>query len=103
MLKRGMKPSHPGALLKEMINGLNEERQPTLTKGEIADGLGLTRKTLSFLLNEKQGISIEMSIRLDEAFGTSAQFWINVKLNYELWDAERNIVRTAIRHFVNTV
>lgn len=78
MIKRGMQPSHPGALIKEIVEGLNEESSKPYTIGQIAEGLGVTRKTLSFIINEKQNISIEMAIRLSIAFGTTAQFWINV-------------------------
>ena len=77
MLKRGMKPSHPGALIKEMIIGLNEESGTHHTLGDIADGIGTTRKTLSFIINERQGVSTEMAIRLSEPFSNSARFWLD--------------------------
>lgn len=99
MLKRGMRPSHAGALIRETIEGLKEETGHNYTLGEIAEGLGVTRKTLSAILNERQGISSEMAIRLSEAFGTSAQFWLNVQRNYDLWHAERLISREGIKHF----
>ncbi|RYU93644.1 HigA family addiction module antitoxin [Emticicia agri] len=99
MLKRGMRPAHPGALIKETIDGLKEETGHTYTQAEIAKGLGVTRKTLSNILNEHQGISSEMCVRLSEAFGTSAEFWLNVQRNYDLWHAERNVERKNIRQF----
>lgn len=99
MMKRGMRPTHPGVLIRETIEGLREETGHPYTLGEIAEGLGITRKTLSAILNERQGISSEMSVRLSEAFGTSAQFWLNVQRNYDLWHAERSIPREKIKHF----
>lgn len=99
MLKRGFEPSHPGALIKETIEGLKEETGHNYSQSEIAKGLGVTRKTLSNILNEHQGISSEMCVRLSEAFGTSAEFWLNVQRNYDLWHAERTVERKNVQHF----
>lgn len=94
-----MRPAHPGALIKETIEGLREETGYSYTQAEIARGLGVTRKTLSAILNERQGISPEMCIRLSEAFGTSAEFWSEVQRAYDLWHAEKVVERKSIRHF----
>lgn len=99
MLKRGMRPSHPGELIRETIEGLKEETGKEFTQSQIAEGLGVTRKTLSSILNERQGISSEMAIRLSEAFGTTAEFWLNVQRNYDLWHAEKNVKREQVTHF----
>ena len=99
MLKRGMRPAHPGALIKETIDGLKEETGHNYTQSEIAKGLGVTRKTLSSILNEHQGVSSEMCVRLSEAFGTSAEFWLDVQRNYDLWHAERVVERKTVQHF----
>jgi addiction module HigA family antidote len=98
-MKRGMRPAHPGALIKETIEGLKEETGQNFTQAEIAKGLGVTRKTLSSILNEHQGISSEMCVRLSEAFGTSAEFWLDIQRNYDLWHAERSVERKSVRHF----
>ncbi|GGC08659.1 HigA family addiction module antitoxin [Dyadobacter sediminis] len=98
-MKRGMRPAHPGALIKETIEGLKEETGHNYTQAEIAKGLGITRKTLSNILNEHQGISSEMCVRLSEAFGTSAEFWLDIQRNYDLWHAERTVERKTIQHF----
>jgi antitoxin HigA-1 len=99
MIKRGMRPSHPGALIRQTIEGLKEETGLDYTQTQIAEGLGVTRKTLSNILNEHQGISSEMAVRLSEAFGTSAEFWLNVQRNYDLWHAEQTVKRDQIQHF----
>lgn len=99
MLKRGMRPSHPGALIRETIEGLKEETGNDYTQSQIAEGLGVTRKTLSSILNEHQGISSEMAVRLSEAFGTTAEFWLNVQRNYDLWHAEKVVKRHQVKHF----
>ena len=94
MLKRKLIPSHPGEILREMFI---KERHLTIT--QVAEGLGIARPNLSAIVNERAGISPELAIKLSEAFGNSAQFWINLQKNYELWHAEKKVNRKAIRHF----
>jgi antitoxin HigA-1 len=100
MLKRGMRPAHPGSILLGMIEGLREETGQPYTIGEIAEGLGITRKTLSTILNQKAGVSPEMAVKLSEAFGTDADLWLNLQRKYDLWLAEKNVKRETIRHFI---
>ena len=65
-------PPHPGEVLKELcIEPLG------LTVTEAAKGLGVSRKTLSTILNGKSGISPEMEVRLSIAFNTSSESWLN--------------------------
>tara|TARA_R110000787_G_scaffold21020_26_gene62455 strand:+ start:701 stop:1012 length:312 start_codon:yes stop_codon:yes gene_type:complete len=65
-LKVGMKPSHPGEFIREeVVEALN------LTIGRAAGILGVRRATLSDLLNEKAGLTPEMALRLEKAFGLS--------------------------------
>ncbi|MDF2432561.1 MAG: antitoxin HigA [Mucilaginibacter sp.] len=94
MLKRGLPPNHPGEILKEMFI---DERNLTIT--EVAKGLNMARANLSSVINGHLGISPELAVKLSEAFGNSAQFWVNLQNNYELWHAEKKIDRKAIRHF----
>ena len=60
-----------------------------LTVTEAARALGVSRKTLSSVLNGRAGVSPEMAIRLSLAFDTSAESWLNQQLQYDLWRAER--------------
>jgi addiction module HigA family antidote len=94
MLKRGMPPTHPGEILRELFM---KERELTVT--ELAKGLAMTRANLSAILNGRAGISPEVAVKLSEAFGNTAQFWINLQNNYELWHAEKKVKRSAIQHF----
>lgn len=98
-MKRGMMPAHPGEIIKETIEGLKEETGHQFTLQEIAQGMGISRKTLSNILNGHQGISPKMSVRLSEAFGTSAKFWIDIQISYDVWHAEHSIKRQSIRQF----
>ncbi|MCL4410736.1 MAG: HigA family addiction module antitoxin [Gammaproteobacteria bacterium] len=75
-------PPHPGEVLRELcIEPLG------LSVTAAAEALGVSRKTLSAVLNGKAGISPEMAIRLSIAFDTSAESWLNQQSQYELWHA----------------
>ena len=75
-------PSHPGlSVLHDCIEPLG------LTVAEAARGLGVSRKQLSALVHGRSGISAEMAIRLDKAFGGSAEMWLRLQANYDLAQA----------------
>ncbi len=77
-------PPHPGEIIRELcIEPLG------ISVTAAAEALGVSRKTLSALLNGKAGVSPEMAIRLSIAFDTSAESWLNQQSQYELWHAER--------------
>ncbi len=74
-------PMHPGEILKESyLEPLN------LSVGEAAKRLGVSRKTISQLINGHSGISTEMACRLAKACGTTPKFWLNLQVNYDLWN-----------------
>ncbi len=78
-------PPHPGEVLKELC------LEPLgLTVTEAAKGLGVSRKTLSTILNGKSGISPEMAVRLSIAFNTSSESWLNQQSQYDLWQVEQH-------------
>ena len=78
-------PPHPGEMLKELCL---EPVQVSVT--DAAKALGVSRKTLSAILNGHSGISPEMAIRLSIAFDTSAESWLNQQSQYDLWQAEQH-------------
>jgi len=84
-------PAHPGELIKETIEGIREETGKKLTIEEVAAGLQVSRKTLSAIMNEKQGISTEMALKLAKAFNTSANLWIRAQENYDLAKARQKV------------
>ncbi|TLU99400.1 HigA family addiction module antitoxin [Dyadobacter luticola] len=96
MKNRTLAPVHPGEILKEEYI---VERGLTIT--EVAKGLGVSRNVLSNIVNEHIGITPELAVKLSEAFGNSAQFWINLQNNYNMWHAEKNVDRSTIQHFWN--
>lgn len=77
-------PPHPGEVLRELCL---EPRGLTVT--ETAAALGVSRKTLSSILNGRARISPEMAVRLSIAFDTSAESWLQQQVQYDLWQAER--------------
>jgi len=77
-------PPHPGKILKELCL-----KPLALTVTEAAKALGVSRKTLSGILNGHAGISPEMAIRLSIAFDTTAESWLNQQVQYDLWQAEQ--------------
>jgi addiction module HigA family antidote len=81
--KMTRKPTHPGELVREeYMKALN------LTVTALAGRLGVSRKTLSSITNERAGITPDMALRLSRAFSTSAELWINMQRGYDLWMAE---------------
>ena len=77
-------PPHPGEVLRKLC--LDPMR---LSVTETARSLGVSRKTLSAILNGRAGVSPEMAVRLSIAFGASAESWLNQQLQYDLWHAEK--------------
>lgn len=78
-------PPHPGEIIKELCLDPLE-----LTITDAAKGLGISRKTLSSIINGRAGISPEMAVRLSIAFDTSSESWINQQSQYDLWQAEQH-------------
>ena len=77
-------PPHPGEIIKSLC------LEPLgLSVTEAAKALGVSRKTLSAILNGRAGISSEMAVRLSIAFDTSAESWLNQQTQYDLWHAEQ--------------
>ena len=86
------RPPHPGEILRELcLNPLN------LTVTDAARALGVSRKTLSAILNGRAGISPEMAVRLSIAFDTTAESWLRQQIQYDLWIAEQSRKRMHVR------
>lgn len=79
-------PLHPGVIIKDvLIDSTN------LTISEAAARLGVTRTTLSRLLNQHAGISTEMALRLSKLFNTSIEMWVNLQSQYDIWNVKQHV------------
>ena len=74
-------PSHPGKILAYYFEG----RSVT----EVARHMGITRPTLSRVLNGKAGVSADMALRISEAFNTDPELWLRLQAQRDLWVASR--------------
>ncbi len=78
------KPVHPGNVLKEDV------LVPlAMTVTEAAADLGVSRKALSELINEKSSLSPDMATRIAKATNTSPESWLNMQSKLDLWSAEQ--------------
>jgi len=85
-------PPHPGEIIRELCI---EPLELSIT--EAAEGLGVSRKTLSAILNGRAGISPEMALRLSMAFNTSPESWLNQQSQYDLWQAKKESKRMKVK------
>ncbi len=84
MLERTRPPTHPGEILKEMyLNPLS------LSITGLATSLGVSRKTVSKLVNKRSSVSTDMALRLGKAFKTTPELWLNLQQNYDLFYARK--------------
>ncbi|MGK6312708.1 HigA family addiction module antitoxin [Neorhizobium sp. DT-125] len=78
-------PSHPGALLEEIILATGK------TKVEIAELLGISRQQLYDILRERKPVSPNVAARLGKMFGDGAAIWLRMQAAYDAWHAEREV------------
>ena len=79
-LKRA--PTHPGGILKRLYL-----ERLSLTISELAGTLGVSRKTLSKVVNERGDATPDMALHLSKAFNTTPELRLNLQRNYDLWEA----------------
>jgi len=85
MNKMTRQPTHPGNIIKEdYLSPLS------ISIKDMAIALGVSRKTLSKIINERGSITPEMALRLSRAFYTTPVFWMNLQRDYDLWQAENS-------------
>ncbi len=88
-------PPHPGEILKE------DYLKPLgLSVTQAAAGLGVTRQSLSALVNGRAGVSPVMAIRLSKAFHTTPQLWLNLQQQYDLWQARQRAAQIQVQDLV---
>ena len=82
MIWMARKPTHPGEVLRE-------EFMPDygLTVASLAKRLGVSRQSVNEVVRERRAVSTEMAMRLSRLFGTSAEYWLNLQRNVDLWES----------------
>jgi antitoxin HigA-1 len=89
-------PAHPGEVIRRLC------LEPLgLSVTEAARSLGVTRKALSELLNGRAGVSPAMALRLAKAFGTSAESWLGMQQQYDLWRAKKTVRLGKVRRLTS--
>jgi addiction module HigA family antidote len=84
-------PVHPGEIVREeCIKPLG------LTVEQAANGLGVSRSTLSRLINGRAGVSPEMAVRLSKGFGSTAETWLRMQMNYDLAQMRQKLTRIKV-------
>ncbi|EOC9244115.1 HigA family addiction module antitoxin [Enterobacter cloacae] len=79
------KPTTPGDVLQyEYLEPLN------LKISDLAEMLNVHRNTISALVNNNRKLTADMAIKLAKAFDTSIEFWLNLQLNVDIWEAQSN-------------
>jgi len=87
---RMRKPPHPGRIVRQ------ECIEPSgLTVTDAAARLGVTRQALNNLIHENAGISPTMALRLAKHFGSSAEVWLGLQMDYDLAEAEKEMKHRA--------
>jgi antitoxin HigA-1 len=80
-------PPHPGALIADILE--NGELSVGNSVTALAKHLGVTRATLSRVINGRSAVSAEMALRLQDALGVRADLWLSLQLKRDLWVASR--------------
>jgi len=91
-MTRMYSPPHPGEVLRD---GVFTDTGITVT--DFAKRICVTRVALSRVLNGKAGISADMALRLAKALGGSAESWLHMQANYDLWQAEKALRRKVAK------
>lgn len=89
-------PAHPGGLIRDNIE------EPGLSVADAAKGLGVSRQQLYRLINGRHAVTPDMAIRLEQAFGGSADAWMRMQVNHDL-AAARARATGSVRRFVARV
>ena len=91
-MTRMYNPPHPGEVLRDgVFNGT------AITVTDFAKRIGVTRVTLSNVLNRKNGISADMAVRLTAALGGSAESWLHMQAQHDLAASEKALKKIVAK------
>ena len=89
-IQRKVRPTHPGAILRNMLAELAEDgvdQFTSLTRKELAKRLGVSPRAVNELIQERRSMTADMAIRLSRVFTTTPDIWMNLQKAVDLWDA----------------
>ena len=96
-MQRMKSPPHPGRLVRDNIDELG------FSVAEAATGLGVTRQQLHRVIRGESAVSPDMALRLEQAFGGGADFWLRMQLAFDLARARARSVGIAVKPFERKV
>ena len=82
--RKKLPPTHPGELLREEIMPAVK-----LTQEQLAERLGVSRRTINEIVGEKRSVSADMAHRLARLFNTTPEFWLGLQQDVDLWQAQQ--------------
>ncbi len=86
-------PVHPGKLMKHCIDSSG------LSVTEAAKGLGVTRQTLSRVINAKTSLLTEMAIRASKIFGSTPEYWLKMQMAYDMARMRDKAASITVKRF----
>jgi antitoxin HigA-1 len=86
------RPSHPGALLREIVLP-----DAGISQAELAKRMGVSRLTVSEIIHEKRAVTADIAHRLGRVFGNGPELWLNMQKAVDLWEAEQTNRREYAR------
>lgn len=90
-------PAHPGELVKACLDDLG------LSVAETAKGLGITRQQLHNVIAGRSSVTPEMAIRFEKAFGSTADTWLRMQMNYDLAQMRKRAARITVERLTPKV
>lgn len=90
-------PIHPGELVKACLDDLG------LTVAEAAKGLGITRQQLHNVVAGRSNVTPEMAIRFEKAFGSTADTWLRMQMNYDLTQTRKRTANITVERLTPKV
>ena len=80
-------PAHPGSILAEELDELG------ISVSRASRELGISRQTLSAIVNERSPVTADMAVRIGHYVGNGAEIWARLQMNHDLWHAQRRMKR----------
>ena len=95
MFKNGMRPVHPGGVLRE-----DYLKPLLLSVSALAKALDVPTSGMNDIIHERRGISADTALRLERYFGSDAQSWLNLQTAYDLKVAHRTAAKSISKAIV---